>query len=346
VKVLVLGGTVFVGRHIVNAALLAGHEVSVFNRGLHDADSPPEVEKLQGDRIGRLDALRGRRWDIAIDTSGYVPSRVRMSAMLLSDQVEHYTFISTASVYRDTSMPGVDENHAVSAMTEAQLREAERIEPQGEIVANAYGHMYGPLKALCEREVEQCMPGRALNVRPGLIVGPFDYSDRFTYWPVRVAKGGEVLAPGRPHRQVQLIDVRDLVEWILRMAEARRVGTYNAAGPDYLLTMEALLNECRSVIGSEARLVWIADRFALDAGLAPWTEAPLWIPEEAALHRFFLSLNCRKALAEGLLFRPLAETIRDTFEWHSARANLSSLRAGVDAIREKEIIQPWKAQNG
>ena len=293
-KLLILGGTVFVGRHLVHAALAGGHEVTVFNRGQNDAELPTEVERLRGDRDGRLEALRGRRWDAVVDTCGYVPSIVRASAALLADQVEHYTFISSGSVYRDTSVPGVDESDAVGTITDEQLREAERIKPEGGVIARAYGAMYGPLKALCEQAAEECLPGRVLNVRAGLIVGPFDYSDRFTYWPRRVAEGGEVLAPGRPDRQLQFVDVRDLADWIVRMAEARRAGTYNATGPDYVLTMERLLEECRATTGSDARFVWIDDRFLLEAGLTPWAEVPLWIPEEDEVNRYFLAVSCEQ----------------------------------------------------
>jgi 2'-hydroxyisoflavone reductase len=341
-KVLVLGGTAFVGRHLVHAALLGGHEETVFNRGRQEAEMPAQVERLRGDRGGQLEALRGRRWDVAVDTCGYVPSIVRASATVLADCVEHYTFISSCSVYRDTSVPGVDENYAIATITNEQLREAERVKPEGSIIANAYGAMYGPLKALCEQAAEECMPGRVLTVRAGLIVGPFDYTGRFTYWPRRVAEGGDVLAPGRPGRQLQFIDARDLAKWIVQMAGARRAGLYNATGPDYVLTMGRLLEECRTVTGSDARFVWIDDRFLLEAGLAPWAEVPLWIPEEDEHNRFFLAMNCEKALAAGLILRPLAETIRDTLEWDRARAPTTARRAGLESLREKEVLDAWR----
>jgi 2'-hydroxyisoflavone reductase len=180
-KLLILGGTVFLGRHLVDAALAAKHEVTVFNRGRGIANLPEAVEHLIGDRHGQLDALRGRRWNVAIDTCGYVPKVVHTSAALLADHVERYTFISTCSVYRDTSVQGIDESYPLRSLSQKEVREAERIKPDDTIIARAYGAAYGPLKALCERAAEECMPGRVLNVRPGLIVGPFDYSDRFTY---------------------------------------------------------------------------------------------------------------------------------------------------------------------
>jgi 2'-hydroxyisoflavone reductase len=251
-KLLILGGTVFLGRHLVQAALAAGHDVTVFNRGRHSANLRKDVEHLIGDRDGQLQALGGRHWDAVVDTCGYVPKMVRASAELLADHVEHYTFISTCSVYRDTSVPGIDERYPLRSISDEQLREAEQTKPEDTIIARSYGAAYGPLKALCEKSEEECMRGRVLNVRAGLIVGPFDYSD-FTYWPTRIAGGGEVLAPGSPDRQLQFIDVRDLAEWIVRMAEARQAGTYNATGPDYVLTFQAFLEACRAVSGSELR---------------------------------------------------------------------------------------------
>jgi nucleoside-diphosphate-sugar epimerase len=343
-KLLILGGTVFVGRHLVHAALVAGHDVTVFNRGRNGTSLPPEVKYLRGDRDGKLEPLRGRHWDTVIDTSGYVPKTVRASAALLADQVEHYTFISTCSVYRDTSVPGIDENYTIGSITDEQLRQAEGVKPEDSIIARAYGAMYGPLKALCEQAADECMRGRVLSVRAGLIVGPFDYSDRFTYWPRRVAEGGEVLAPGRPARQLQFVDARDLAEWIVRMAEARQVGTYNATGSHDVLTFGHFLDECRTVTLSNARFVWVDERYLLDAGLTPWTEMPLWIPEEDEHNRFFMSVNWDKARSAGLTFRPLAETIRDTVEWDRSRGNSIERRAGLDAAREKKVLQAWHAR--
>jgi 2'-hydroxyisoflavone reductase len=342
-KLLILGGTVFLGRHLVDAALAAKHEVTVFNRGRGIANLPEAVEHLIGDRQGQLDALRGRRWNVAIDTCGYVPKVVHTSAALLADHVEHYTFISTCSVYRDTSVQGIDESYPLRTLSQKEVGQAERIRPDDTIIVRAYGAAYGPLKALCERAAEECMPGRVLNVRPGLIVGPFDYSDRFTYWPTRVAAGGEVLAPGNPNAQLQFVDVRNLAEWIVRMAEARQSGTYNATGPDYVLTFQAFLEECRSVSRSDAHFSWINDRFLLEAGLTPWTEVPLWIPEDDAHNRFFLAVNGEKARAAGLRFRPLAETIRDTLEWDRSRPVSAERRAGLSGGRETQILQAWRS---
>jgi 2'-hydroxyisoflavone reductase len=190
---------------------------------------------------------------------------------------------------------------------------------------------------------EECMRGRVLTVRAGLTVGPFDYSDRFTYWPTRIAAAGEVLAPGRPDNQLQFVDVRDLAAWILRIAEARQAGTYNATGPDYVLTFHTFLEQCRTVSRSDAQFVWINDRFLLDAGLTPWIETPLWIREESAHNRFFLAVNCGKAHAAGLRFRSLAETIRDTLAWDHSRPESTKRQAGLNRQRETEILATWQS---
>ena len=339
-KLLILGGTVFLGRHIVEAALLRGHEVTLFNRGQHDTGLFPQVEKLHGDRTNDLDALRGRRWDAVIDTSGYVPRVVRASARLLAGAVEHYTFISSQSVYANFDAPGVDESAPVKTLTDEQVREAEKIVPVNPTIAVNYGEMYGGLKALCEQAVEEEMQGRALSIRAGLIVGPYDYSDRFTYWVRRVAQGGEVLAPGKPDRPVQIIDARDLAEWVVRMAEERQTGIFNATGPDYRLTMQRMLEDCKSASGSDANFVWVGDQFLKEAEVAGWSELPLWLPEEHKVANF-MSVDSSKAIAAGLTFRPLAETVRATLAWDSTRPPEVELRNGLKHEREMELLQAW-----
>jgi 2'-hydroxyisoflavone reductase len=341
-KLLILGGTKFLGRHLVETALARGHEVTLFNRGRLNPELFPEVEKLRGDRDGGLDPLRGRRWDAAVDTSGYVPRVVRDSARLLADAAGHYTFVSSVSAYRDTNVPGVDESYPLASVTDEQLREAEAL-PQSELTAAPFfGEAYGALKALCERAAEAEMPGRVLNVRAGIIVGPYDYSDRFTYWPRRVAEGGEVLAPADPARQVQFIDARDLAAWILDMAERRRAGTYNATGPDYELTMGRFLEECGRATGSSGRFVWVGEEFLLDSGLQPWMEIPLWTNPRGE-NRHLLSLNVERAVAAGLRFRPVAETARDTLEWDSTRPPDAERKAGLIREREREVLAAWQS---
>jgi 2'-hydroxyisoflavone reductase len=345
-KILILGGTRFLGRHFVEAALGRGHEVTLFNRGQLNPNLFPEVEKLRGDRDGGLEALRGRRWDTVLDTSGFSPRVVRDSARLLADAVEHYTFISSISAYRDTSVPGVDENYPVAVIDDERLREAESLTQTELTTAPFFGELYGALKTLCERAAEDEMPGRVYSVRAGLIVGPHDYSDRFTYWPRRVAEGGDVLVPGAPERQVQFIDARDLAAWVLDMAERRRAGVYTASGPDYRLTMGRLLKECRDATGGDARFVWMEEKFLLDAGLQPWIEVPLWTTGEDAGNRYFMSLNVDKAIGDGLTFRPVAETARDTLEWDLTRSPDAERRAGLAREREREVLAAWQAHSG
>lgn len=340
-KILILGGTVFLGRHLVDAALARGHEVTLFNRGRRAPELFPNVERLQGDRKGNLEALRGRSWDAVIDTCGYVPADVQKSAQLLADKVEHYTFISSQSVYADFEKMGIDESHTLKTLNDEQVREAERIVPAGPTVAINYGKMYGGLKALCERAADEAMQGRALNIRAGLIVGPHDYADRFTYWVRRVAQGGEVLAPGKPDSPVQIIDARDLSEWILKMAESRRTGTFNATGPDYRLKMEAMLETCKRVTGSDANFVWVDSAFLKDAGAGEWQEVPLWFADENILANF-MSVDISRALEAGLAFRPLAETVRDTHFWDVARSKDTELKAGLRPEREREILRAWR----
>lgn len=327
VKILILGGTVFLGRHLVDAALARGHEVTLFNRGQHNADLYPQVEKLRGDRNGNLDALKGRRWDAVIDTSGYVPRIVRESAELLANATNHYTFISTISVFADFSTPGLNEESLTGKL-------------EDETVEAVSGETYGPLKALCEQAAEQAMPGRVLTIRPGLIVGPYDPTDRFTYWPHRVARGGEVLAPGNPEKQVQFIDARDLAEWNIRMIEAGKTGIYNATGPDYALSMGKTLDECKAVSGSDARFTWVPEQFLLERDVQPWMELPLWLPEEGD-HAGMHSVDCSKAFAAGFTFRPLAQTVRDTLAWDATRPADHEWRAGMKPEREAELLREW-----
>ena len=327
-KILILGGTVFLGRHIVEAALERGHEVTIFNRGRHNPDLFPQVEHLQGDRDGDLVALRGRSWDAVIDTSGYVPRVVRASAELLEPAVKEYVFISTISVYADTSRPGTNEETPVGRLDD-------------ETVEEVTGETYGPLKALCEQVVEEVYPGRALIIRPGLIVGPDDPTDRFTYWPRRVAAGGTVLAPGRPETPVQFIDVRDLAGWTIRMVEEHRTGVYNATGPDRELSLGEVLETSKAVTESDAEIVWVPEAFLLERDVAPWSELPLWLPDTEE-YRGFHRNDVGRALGAGLTFRPLADTIRDTLNWDADQPADRELQAGMEAEREAALLREWE----
>ena len=338
-KLLILGGTVFLGRYLVENALARGHEVTMFNRGRHDSEIFPEVEKLHGDRRRDLSKLTGRRWDAVIDTCGYVPSAVRASAQLLSESVDHYTFISSQSVYADFDISGIDEKYRVQKLSDEQVREAESIDPGDGIIAVRYGAMYGGLKARCEQVVEKEMPGRSLSIRSGLIVGPNDYSDRFTYWVRRVAEGSEVLAPGKPDSPVQFVDVRDLSGWIVNMAETGQTGIFNATGPNRKMTMRELLETVRDASGSNATFTWVNEQFLKDEKVAGWSELPLWLPSEDNIVNFF-SVDCGKAIQCGLTFRPLLETARDTLRWDRSR-NME-LRAGLTPDRESELLRAWR----
>lgn len=341
-KLLILGGTRFVGRHLVTAALARRHEVTLFNRGKHQSTALANVETIYGDRNSDLAKLQGRRWDAVVDTCGYLPRAVRASAEILSDAVERYVFISSLSVYADKSVYGIDETAAVATLTSEQLAKANAIDSSGQTSAVTYGGMYDGLKALSERAVEEAVPNRALIIRPGLIVGPDDYTDRFTYWVERVARGGEVLAPGRPDRYLQFIDVRDLSEWIVRMIERKATGVYNANRLPQSLTMEGVLKECRTVSRSDASFTWVSEDFLLQEKVAAWSEMPLWMPEDGAPHfKGFMFINCDKAVGSGLSFRPLKDTIKDTLGWRETNQLNEELKAGIDSDKEQRLLRKW-----
>ena len=331
-KLLLLGGPKFLGRALIDSGLQRGHRLTVFNRGVTNPDLYPEVEKLRGDREGNLEALRNREWDAVIDTCGYVPRLVTATAGLLAASVERYTFISSLSVYAQTRTPGIDESGAVGRL-------------EDETAEEITGETYGPLKVLCELAVERAFPGRALQVRAGLIVGPFDPSDRFTYWPWRVSRGGSVLAPGKPATPVQFVDVRDLAEWIIRMVEQSRAGVYNATGPEKSMTMGALLEACRAVSKGQTELVWVEEGFLLQAGVAPWSELPLWIPESDPDSAGFSAFDSSKAITAGLSFRSVAATVRDTLAWAATRPSDWQWRAGLDPDRETELLSRWQGRS-
>jgi 2'-hydroxyisoflavone reductase len=324
VKLLVLGGTKFLGRAAAEEALRRGHELTLFNRGQTNAGLFPEAEHLHGDRDGGLDPLRGREWDAVIDPSGYVPRVVRASAELLRDAVGHYVFVSSISVYRDFSHPRFDET-------------APRIELEDPAVEEVMEH-YGGLKALCEDVVAESFPDRSANVRAGLIVGPHDPTDRFTYWPVRVARGGEVLAPGRPDRPVEFVDVRDLGAWLVTVAERRPAGAFNATRDG--LTMGEVLETCRTVSGSDAAFTWVDEPFLLEREVGQWMEVPLWIAESDPEWAHMQEADVSRARAAGLAFRPLEDTVRDTLAWAGTKDGWND-DVGLDPERERELLAEW-----
>jgi 2'-hydroxyisoflavone reductase len=337
VKILIVGGTIFLGRRLVGAALARGHEITIFSRGRHNDGIHADVEVLSGDRNGDVSALRGRGWDAVIDTCGYVPGSVnRVMNALDRDQVAHYTFVSSVSVYADFHAADSDESGPVATITAERVIEAEEMATGVRATARTYGDSYGALKALCERAADEAMPGKVLNVRPGLIVGANDYTDRFTYWVRRVARGGEVLAPGRPARRVRLIDARDLAEWLIRTTEAHTTGVFNATGAEDGLTFGRMLDVCRAVSGSDARFTWVGEKYLLDNGVEPWGQLPLWIPD--ADNGIFAIRN-DKAIAAGLTFRPLAETVRDTLQWDRTRPQDEPMKSGLLRDREQELLK-------
>ena len=328
-QILILGGTAFLGPACVEAALARGHTLTLFNRGRTNPHLFPDLEKLQGDRNGDLTALVGRRWDAVIDTSGYVPRQVRLAAELLGPSIGHYVFISSISVYRDYGQPGMDETAAVGTLAD----------PLDETISDA---TYGPLKALCEQAAEAALPGRVTSIRPGLIVGPRDSSDRFTYWPVRVGQGGEVLAPGTPDDKIQFIDVRDLAEFIIHALEHRLAGPYNCDSPAGLYTMGTLLAGCRDITRSGAEFTWCDAAFLAAHGVQAWSDMPCWIPAEGD-YRGFGQVSTEKARAAGLGRRPLATTVRDTLTWWNEQPaeRRRRLRAGTAAEREAAVLSAW-----
>jgi 2'-hydroxyisoflavone reductase len=339
-KLLILGGTAFLGPQLVDAAMSRGHTLTLFNRGKTAPDLFPELETLHGDRDPKVEpglkALEGRQWDAVIDTSGYVPRVVKASAELLAPNVQQYVFVSSISVFGDTSQPGIDEHGALATMPDES--------------SEAVMEWYGPLKALCEQAAEAALPGRVSNVRPGLIVGPGDRSDRYTYWPVRIGRGGEVLAPGDGSDPVQYIDVRDLAAWIVHLVERRTMGVFNATGPAAPHPMKDFLEACRAGCGkdgkpADATLTWVDTAFLEAEGVAPWSDLPVWVPasgDSAGMG----AIDCKKAIAAGLSFRPARETAFDTFTWFSTlpAERQAKLRAGLAAERETEVLAKWKAR--
>jgi 2'-hydroxyisoflavone reductase len=323
VKLLVLGGTKFLGRAVVEAALERGHELTLFNRGETNSDLFPGVEKLRGDRTVDLSALAGRSWDAVVDTPGYVPQVVRASAEALAGAVETYAFVSTNSVYADFRTP-VDESSRTAELGDL---------PADELLPDFSN--YGPLKALCEEAVRGVHGDSSLVVRPGLIAGPHDPTGRFTYWPHRVARGGEVLAPAPPEREAQFIDVRDLGAWIVDLCERRESGTFNATGTG--VAWSRLLETCRDVSGSDARFVWVPDEFLNEHAVGEWMELPLWLsdPDIVGLHETDVS----KAVAAGLTFRPLSDTVRATLDLAE-----TTDAAGLKPEREAELLAAWAAR--
>jgi 2'-hydroxyisoflavone reductase len=324
-KILILGGKRFLGIALVEALLQAGHTPTLFNRGLTKPDLFPNVKTLIGDRDGNLDALKRRKWDAVIDTSGYIPRITKQSAELLSGKCETYVFISSVSVYRDFKTPDITEIYPLGELDD----------PSSE---DSTSDRYGPLKALCEYEIQQAFNGKVLVIRPGLIVGPNDPTDRFTYWPWRVSLGGQVLAPSPPSANLQFIDVRDLAAFIINQIEANSEGVYNVTGPRKPATFGSLLVASREAALSDASFVWVDESFLLNEGVMPWRDLPLWVPTSDPAFTGFYNININKALKAGLTFRPLSQTVAETLAWLKSQPIKTKLKVGLDIAEESKLL--------
>ncbi|MEO8359593.1 MAG: NAD-dependent epimerase/dehydratase family protein [Vicinamibacteria bacterium] len=336
-RILILGGTGFIGPHQVKYALARGHKLTLFNRGRNPKDWPADVEELTGDRnTGDLASLKGRTWDVCIDNPTTLPFWVRDAGQVLKGQVGHYIFVSTISVYADNSKLGEDES---GELMKYQGTEEQVMKETQESVRNFTGNLYGPLKARSEKEAETWFPGKTTIVRPGLIVGPGDETDRFTYWPVRLDRGGDVLAPGDGKDTVQFVDARDLSEWMIRLAEARTLGTFNAMGPASDLSMSTMLGDIQIAIKSTARLHWAPADFLEKHKVAPWSDMPVWVPSVGEDAGFSRRSN-KKAIASGLTFRPMSQTAPDTLAWFKSQPaeRQAAMKAGLRPDREKEVL--------
>jgi 2'-hydroxyisoflavone reductase len=354
-RILILGGTGFTGPHQVGYALARGHHITVFNRGRRQAGLPASVEQLVGDRneVNGLASLRaavagGTKWDVVIDNPTTLPFWVRDAAEVLRDAVEQYVFISTISVYADTSRVGMDEDSALAEYTGADAL----AETMQTFQANQ-GQLYGPLKAASEREAQRWFPSRTTVIRPGLIVGPGDMTGRFTYWPLRLARGGNVLAPGTGHDPVQFIDARDLAEWTIRMVEQRTYGTFNATGPAGRMSMAEMLGGMRAAFDgtTPTTVTWVPAEFLQQQRVRPWSDMPVWVPPTPD-NAGFSAVSLQRALDSGLTFRPLAVTARDTVDWFNTLPTQQFFRdmspeaqARVGGVfteeRELEALEAW-----
>ncbi len=340
-QILILGGTGFIGIHEAEYAMSRGHEVTLFNRGLTNPNLFPGLEKLRGDRDGDLSALAGRRWDVVIDNSATVPRRIDDAAAILADATDRYVYVSSSGVYYPYLEAGLTEESQTQVLEDTTTEEVN-------------GETFGGLKSLCEDAVHRAYGDRALVVRPVLISGPWDYTDRSTYWPSRLARGGEVLAPGDGTDPFQLIDARDLTGWMVRMAEAGEMGTYNAVGPQSPMTMRDALTEMAAVASSEVSLAWADTDFLLEQDVAPWGEMCCWIPPRGD-YLGMTQIDGSKAWAKGLTVRSQLETAQDILAWldePGRRGESAATRfemqpepaAGLDADKEARVLGAWHAR--
>jgi 2'-hydroxyisoflavone reductase len=344
-NILILGGTGFTGPEQVNYALSRGHHVTLFNRNKTRPDMfKGKVDQLIGDLGTDTSSLKGKKFDVVIDNPTTAPAWVRNVAQYMKGNTGHYIFISTISVYPDNGTPNADETAPTTPMPDS-------LDPYT-LDRQNFGRYYGALKSRSEKDVQENYPGAFTIIRPGLIVGPLDRTDRFTYWPVRVEKGGEVLAPGAPNDVTQFIDARDIAEWTVRMAEAgpkQAGGIYNATGPRQPLPMSEFLDACKQVTHSDARFTWVPWSFLAEQKIRPWRDMPTVVPPEGETAGFSRR-NIDRAVAKGLTFRPLAVTIKDTLDWHKTRPQEDRDKldagavSGISAAREAEVLAAWHAK--
>jgi 2'-hydroxyisoflavone reductase len=332
-KILILGGTQLIGPSLVEAAIANGHTVTLFNRGKTNTHLFPDVEKLRGDRDDNLASLENREWDVVIDNSANIPRWVRMTTELLKDSVGLYLFTSSVSAFKSFEKPGMDETAPVAELEDKSVEQIT-------------GDTFGGMKALGEQFTREAFGERALIVRPGLIVGPGDVSDRFTYWPVRIHEGGEIIAPGDPTDLIQMIDVRDLAEFYVRLVEHGAHGTYNATGPSSPWSIAEMLYGIRATTSADMQFTWVDADFLEKHGVQPWGHMPVWLPPRDG-YEGFGSINISKALEAGLTFRPLADTVQATLTfWNSlSEERRAKPRAGLAREKEKEVLAAWHARN-
>lgn len=326
-KILILGGTGFIGPHQVEAALGRGHQVSIFNRGKSGPDMFPQVENLLGDRDNDLSSLKGKKWDAVIDNSGFVPRWVKQSAELLKPNVGHYLYMSSISIYADTSVVGQTEDGKLQQLAD----------PTTEDRSNGN---YGGMKALSEQYVKAGFPKANTLLRPGLVVGPGDPTDRFTYWPVRVFQGGEVLTPGTPKDPIQCIDVRDLARWTIEAIENQHYGAYNLTGPYHQMTMGEFLDIVKSTTNSQADFTWVSADFLEQNKVVPWKDMPMWVPPDSDF-KGFVQMDVSRAVNAGLTFRPMSDTVQDSLAWYRTVNPDEKLKAGLTKARETELLDMW-----
>ena len=341
--ILALGGTGLIGPPMVAYAVARGHQVTLFNRGKTNTELFPSLERIIGDRNDNISALaaevaKGRRWDVVIDNTASIPRWVEESAGLLKGSADTYLYTSSISAYADSATPGADETAALGTIS---AEEVAKVKTNRDIT----GENYGPLKALCEKAAQEAFPERCIVVRPGLIVGPGDSSDRFTYWPVRIHRGGEVLAPGDPTDPVQFIDCRDLGEWYIRLVEARAVGVYNGVGPAAPMSIAEMLYGIRATTGGELSFTWVDAGFLKQHEVEEWQEVTVWVPPVGE-YAGFSSSSIARAKQAGLTFRPLATTAVDTLAYWSSLPDerRAQPRAGLAPDKERAVLAAWHAR--